>query len=99
MDVSIKDYVDKIFEERTASLNVTAKYLERQLDHLNDLRKEVTNDRADFLPRTEYLIHHQMLEDKINDVKSFQSKMVGIGLALIFLSAIIGSVVAHIFFK
>lgn len=99
MEVSIKEYVDRIFEERSISLNLTAKYLERQLDHLNGLRRDVVEDRGEFLPRSEYSIHHKTVVDKIEDIKSFQSKMIGIGITLIFFSAIAGAVITHILFK
>ena len=55
--VTLKEYVDRVFDEKEKALNLAFKSqqdalalatraLDRELEHLNDLRQEVTNARG-----------------------------------------------------
>ncbi len=78
--VSLKEYIERIFEEREKALNLAFKAqqealaiatisLNRELEHLNKLRQEVLRDRADFVTRPEM----KLISDRLEGVAARQS--------------------------
>ncbi len=78
--VSLKEYIERIFEEREKALNLAFKAqqealaiatisLNRELEHLNKLRQEVLRDRADFVTRPEM----KLISDRLEGVAAQQS--------------------------
>jgi hypothetical protein len=72
-DVPLREYVERIFSERQAALDlafaaqqealrVANAAIENRLEKLNELRQEVTQDRGAYLTRTEYEAKHDALE-------------------------------------
>lgn len=79
MEVSLKEYVERIFDEREKALNLAFKSqqealalattsLNRELEHLNNLRQEYSGDRG---------------------------RIIGIASALALIGGIVGGVLGH----
>jgi hypothetical protein len=86
--ISVRHYVEKIFEEKQRALDmyitlqqkaVDAAFnsMEERIKKLNELR-EIATDKSELLPRQEYYANHKALSDKIDA----QSKLVYIGLGM-----------------
>lgn len=88
--VSLKEYVEALLNEREKALINTANNLEIRLAHLNELRSNV-------LTRGEYNQAHDSLSARVARIENWQAKLIGIGIALAFLSGILGAVITHLF--
>ena len=75
-NVPLREYVERIFSERQAALDlafaaqqealrVANEAIESRLEKLNELRQEVTADRGQYLTRTEYEAKHDALEAQL----------------------------------
>ena len=101
-EVTLKDYVERIFEEREKALNLAFKAqqealaiattsLNRELEHLNKLRQEVLSDRGEFMTK----IEAQGLENQLSRLQNFNSRVMGFGAALALFAGIIGGLVGQ----
>ncbi|OIO19435.1 MAG: hypothetical protein AUJ54_06605 [Ignavibacteria bacterium CG1_02_37_35] len=88
--VSLKEYVEKIFDEKEKSysshldserrvVDKAMENLERRLDALNNLRQEVLSDRSEYLTKAEYAADHKTVGIKIDN----HSKLIYIGLGMV----------------
>lgn len=104
--MSLKDYMERIFSEREAALNLAFKAqqealalasrtLELRLEKLNELRQEVTQDRGNYLTKTEYDTKHTILNDRLNRLENFNSRILGFGAALALVGGIVGGILGH----
>lgn len=89
MRVSLKEYVKAILDEREKALINTASSLELRLAHLNQLRENV-------MTKAEYLQAHENLGQRIIAIEKWQSRLIGIGIAVAFGSGLIGAVLSHL---
>lgn len=95
--VTVRDYVERIFDEREKALNlafsaqqqalaIATGNLDSRLEKLNELRQEVTTDRGRYITRDKYEADLQALNQKIDDgfktVNGWQDRMDG-GLTLL----------------
>ena len=82
-DVPLKEYIERIFDEREKALNVAlrlqeervkeaAKQVDMRLDKLNELRAEVQADRSEFVKSSVYEIKYKTLSDKIDELLETQ---------------------------
>ena len=86
------DMIERVMDEREKQLQLTAQGLERRLEMLNKLR-------GDVMQKSAYEEAHKYLTERIDGLDRVQSRMVGIALALIALSAFIGYIASHVFIK
>jgi hypothetical protein len=102
--VTLREYIEAIMSERDraltaafnsqqAALTLATKNLELRLEKLNELRAEVTSDRANFLTRDRYDSQHGALEDRTTALESFRGKALGFGALVSLLSAIAGALI------
>lgn len=98
-EVSLKEFVERIFDERERALKLVASNLEHRLETLNALRLDVLKDRELFLTKSVYEEMHNAVIDRVTKLESWQARIVGAGVLLMALSGLIGAVVSHIFFK
>jgi len=103
-DVPLREYIERIFDERQKALDVAFKAqeqalrlasnnLELRLEKLNELRNEVTSDRGNFLTRDRYESQHSALEEKVAALESFRGKALGFGALASLLSAVAGALI------
>ena len=106
LSVSLRDYIERIFSEREAALNLAFKAqqealalasrtLELRLEKLNELRQEVTQDRGNYLTKAEYESKHQTLIDRIGRLENFNSRVLGFGAAVALIGGIVGGILGH----
>ncbi|HEV8573107.1 MAG TPA: hypothetical protein VGR43_00215 [Dehalococcoidia bacterium] len=78
--VTLRDYVERIFDEKQKALELAFKAqqealalasrtLELRLEKLNELRQEVTQDRSNYITRIQYEAEVGALEKKINQAE------------------------------
>lgn len=91
--VGLREYIEKILDEREKALRLTAANLEHRLEVLNALRNDVINDREQFFTKTSA----ETLLERIEKIETTQSRMIGVAVALMALSALIGAVASHLF--
>ena len=87
--ISVVKYVERILCERERALQLTASALDKRLDLLNELRSGV-------LTRVEYEKAHEGLIYRIGQMEKFQSRMIGVGIVMVFVVGVLGAVVGHI---
>lgn len=94
--MTLREYIETILEEREKALRLTAINLEHRLDSLNALRNEVLSDRSQFISKGVYDQSHQDLIRRIDRVEAMQAKIVGVGIVLVVLSGVVGTIIAHL---
>ena len=78
-DVPLREYIERIFEEKQKALEIAfisqqkaldlaTRNLELRLEKLNELRAEVSADRSEFVKFATYDAQHRSLEDKIDSL-------------------------------
>jgi len=83
--VSLKEYIERIFDEREKALNVAlrsqeervreaSKQVDMRLDKLNELRAEVQADRSEFVKKGAYESEYASLSDKVSILTQTQIK-------------------------
>ncbi len=91
--VDLREYIEKILDEREKALRLTAANLEHRLEVLNDLRNDVLKDRELFFTKSSA----DGLVERLEKIESTQGRMIGVAIALMALSALIGAVASHLF--
>ena len=94
--VPLKEYIERIIDERDKAVQVAYRSMEGRLDRLNELRNEVTEDRARFLTRERFETEHAVVEARVNSLESWRGKALGFGALLALISAAIGALLESI---
>lgn len=94
-DAHLKELILAIMSEREKALTLTAKNLEYRLEHLNELREQVVEDRGKFLRKDVYEESNEILKRRVLALENNFSKLIGIAIALIAVSGILGGVIGH----
>ena len=92
-DVSLREYVERIFDEREKALQLAFKAqqealaiattaLNRELEHLNNLRQEINQNRTEYLMRAEHHTAHAVVLDRIAALEKRMDKASGQGSGL-----------------
>ena len=84
--VTLREYVEKIMDERDKALAGATHALEKRLELLNELR-------GDVMTRSEYTRAHEALQDKINGLVALTNKLT-IALLLALIAALIAALFA-----
>lgn len=98
-EVSLKEHIDRIFDEKEKALRLVAASLEHRLETLNALRADVLKDREQFLTKSVYEEMHNAVIDRVTKLESWQDRIVGAGIILMALAGILGAVIEHLFLK
>ena len=102
--VTLREYIEAIMSERDraltaaftaqqAALNLATKNLELRLEKLNELRQEVTQDRANYVTRDKSEIQEEALSTRLMSLENFRGKALGFGALVSLLSAVGGAIV------
>jgi hypothetical protein len=102
--VTLREYIEAIMSERDraltaaftaqqAALNLATKNLELRLEKLNELRQEVTQDRANYQTRDKAELESDTVGQRISALESFRGKALGFGALVSLLSAIGGALI------
>lgn len=91
--VDLREYIEKILDEREKALRLTAANLEHRLENLNALRGDVIKDREMFFTKTSA----ETIIERIEKIENTQGRMIGVAIALMAFSALIGAVASHLF--
>ena len=102
--VTLREYIEAIMSERDraltaaftaqqVALNLATKNLELRLEKLNELRQEVTQDRANYQTRDKADIADEAMGNRVTALESFRGKALGFGALLALLSGAVGAVI------
>jgi len=102
--VTLREYIEAIMSERDraltaaftaqqAALNLATKNLELRLEKLNELRQEVTQDRANYQTRDKAEVTEESLSGRLTSLESFRGKALGFGALVSLLSAVGGALI------
>jgi len=102
--VTLREYIEAIMSERDraltaaftaqqAALNLATKNLELRLEKLNELRQEVTQDRANYQTRDKAEVTEEALNSRLSSLESFRGKALGFGALVSLLSAVGGALI------
>jgi len=94
--VPLKEYIERIIEERDKAVQVAYRSMEGRLDRLNELRSEVTEDRAKFLTRDRYDGEHGLLENRVASLENWRGKALGFGALLALIAAAVGALLESV---
>lgn len=95
--VKLKEYIERILDEREKQLNSTARTLELRLDHLNELRSEVSKDRNMFITREIFGQMQNELTRRLTDIEKSISRIIGVGITLVVFAGVFGALIARLF--
>ncbi|HUD76001.1 MAG TPA: hypothetical protein VMQ76_13095 [Terracidiphilus sp.] len=87
--VSLREFIERIMDEREKALGLATMNLEKRLDLLNELR-------GDVLTKAEWNATHYPLADRVTKLENWQAKIVGGGLLLMAVSGALGAVIAYL---
>ena len=98
--VSLKEYIetiikdhDRLYSERAAQqareLALAREELERRLEGLNELRKQVVQDRAMFFTKEAHEFYAARVQEQVDSFKDFRSRVFGVAAAFVALTAVI----------
>jgi hypothetical protein len=90
--VKLREYIEKILDEREKALKLTADNLEHRLAHLNEWKDATLKERSDFVSKE----MHNVVERDIAELRDFRGKVIGYGLAISSISGLIGALIAHL---
>ncbi len=96
VEVTLKEYFEARFESIDLSTRLARENIEHRLQELNELRKEYTHDRNQFVTRELYEGLHARLQKEVTDLKAAVSKW-GIITGIIVTVVQIGSPIALYF--
>ena len=94
--VPLKEYIERILDERYKAVQVAYRNMERRLDDLNELRDEYTEDRSLMLTRDRYDTEHHVLEDRVTSLESWRGKALGFGALLALIAAAMGALLESV---
>jgi vacuolar-type H+-ATPase subunit H len=100
----VKEYIERRFNDQQraieAALSAAEKAVtkaevatEKRFDSVNEFRKTLSDQAANFLQRGEYYAQHKALEEKVGAIGKMQNMMIGAFVILSFLEPIIIAVV------
>ena len=92
-NVTLREFIERILDEREAKLKLTAEVLETRLHNLNEWRAQAIKDRDDFVRKEVYDQRHEPIERRLDALERSQSRLVGIGVVILPVSAFIGAVI------
>lgn len=95
--ISVKDYIERVLAEREQARTEAAKVLQVHLDNLNHWKEETLREREKLVSKEFYLSQHQYLIDRMDRVEKLQSRMVGIGIAVVAGAGLVGAFLSHLF--
>ena len=107
MDDHDRQYLERILEERDRqydfryraqqdALRMAREDMERRLEGLNELRREVTEDRGRFLSVEKYEAERRGIEDALDEAREFRGRILGLIATTAILAGLVGAVVAAV---
>lgn len=87
---TLREFIERILDEREKTLNLVAANLERRLAGLNELRSDVIKDREGFLERKVYEVSKQIIETRLTKLENAQARIIGVGLAIVTCATLLG---------
>jgi diphthamide synthase subunit DPH2 len=101
-DVTLREYIERIFDERQKALDIAfraseqalalaSRNLELRLEKLNELRQEVTQDRGEYVKR-------EVFEARRSQLEKFQARTLAVAAVLIVFLPILTAIVTRNFF-
>jgi len=66
-----------MLEARDLALNLSASSLQRQLENMNEFRTQIKDERAMLLPRSEFVIQHDRVNDDIRILRESKALLEG----------------------
>jgi hypothetical protein len=107
-EVELKEYVERLLDEHQKRENqrhdqeakaqcLMTKNLEYRLEHLNELRDQVMQDRSQFVTVDKYESQHENLSKRVDVVTASINRYYGIAIAISFISGVVGGIIVKLF--
>ena len=104
---ALREIIDEREKAASAALTLREENLKIHLEHLNAIRDQALEDRAEFMKTTFYETKHEVLTQRIRlmetalmqrigAVELFQARLVGIAIVLGLASGGVGAVIGHL---
>jgi hypothetical protein len=87
-DITLREHFERVIAEHDKALMLYREMLEARLETLNHLR-------GDVITKSEYNRAHEAMMERMIRMEAIQSKMIGIGIGLMFASGLLGYAIAH----
>lgn len=91
-----KELTDQKFIMQDKALELANINMGMRLDKLNELRKEVTEDRSKFVTDERFSIQLKTIEDRIKSLELWQAKIYGMAALSSVIGGIVGAIVSLI---
>jgi len=94
--VSLREYIERILDEREKATEAARKSMELRLDRLNELRAEVQEDRGQYLTRDKYDGEHDALSNRISLLESWRGKAALVMAGVAVVAGLIGAAIMRL---
>lgn len=84
------------YRAQQEALQMAREEMERRLEGLNELRREVTEDRGRFLSVEKYEAQRQAIEAALDEAREFRGKVLGLIATTAILAGVVGAIVAAV---
>lgn len=106
--VTLREYIEAIMTERDraltaafqaqqSALNLATRNLELRLEKLNELRQEVTQDRANYITRDKSEAEAQATDVRLSALENWRSRATGAAVILGLFAGVIGAALMRVF--
>lgn len=76
-EITLREYIEKQLELRDRALAIAAQNVDKRLDGMNELRRQIEVERGDYVTRVLYDERHESLEQRINKLESDADRAYG----------------------
>ena len=75
--VPLKEHIESRLGALEKATSLAANNMERRLESMNEFRQQLREQAATFVSKTEYDSKHQLLIDKISDLRESRAELAG----------------------
>jgi hypothetical protein len=98
-EVSLKEHVEVILEEREKQLAMTRTDLERRLEQMNELRTQINSERGSFVT----FVQHNLVTDAIKDLQiwrgNIEGRMLMVGCGVVIVNMVLNGLTVYFILK
>lgn len=98
-NVTLKEFVITILDEREKQLHMTRSDLERRLESMNELRNQLTDERGSFVTLTQ----HELINDAIKDLQiwrgNIEGRMIMVGAGVVLINLFLNALTCYLLWK
>lgn len=93
---SLEELIEQRFRLEDQALMLANRNIETKLEHLNKLRTEVLEDRANYITWSKYESDSKGFDIRLKALENWQSKLIGVAIGIGLVSGIVGGIIVRL---